>query len=458
MNIEKLYDIFPYPIQNALLSAYGYFTYNERYMGKFSEYLNEFLRNNDMSEIDIKKYQEAAIIKILKYACKNVQYYGDYCKSNMIDIEDIGSIDDLKRFPIITKEIVKNNPKKFITNLNSQGKFIKYPTGGSSGSPLIVYITKKEIQYNFALYEARVKMEYGVRTGDKVATFLGRRICPNAKGPPYWRYNIAYNQELYSIYHMNEKTMKYYASELRRQKPDLIIGYVIPIYLLAKYLVKYNQKMSVRAVFTSSEALLDNQREIIEEAFSAKVCNSYSQAECVTFITQCRNGQLHIVPEYGYCEFENLPGTDYYEVIGTTLFNYSMPLIRYRTGDYVKIEWGETCACKWRSYPIIKEVSGRSTSFIKTKSGNIVSEAPLSLIFKNFESIKEVQIVQEDIDRIVVMYEREIGKECSSKMLRQIHYDLTKILGNEMQIDIKEVERVERSSNGKYQFIKSRLL
>jgi len=222
-------------------------------------------------------------------------------------------------------------------------------------------------------------------------------------------------------------------------------------------MLTHKEHLPVKAIFTSSEVLLDEQREIIEQAFETKVCNSYSQAESVAFITQCKNGKLHLVPEYGYCEFENVYGTDYYEIIGTTLFNYTMPLIRYRTGDYVKIDNNEKCPCGWNSYPIIKEISGRSNSFIRTKSGNVVSEAPLSLVFKNYEEIREVQIIQEDINRIDILYVKEKEKNVSKSKLNSVLQELNEIFNYEIEIGIHEVEKIERSSNGKCQFIKSNL-
>lgn len=456
MKIQSLYDRMPCFVQNVILSTYGLIIFNNRYGGMFSGYLKKFTEGIPTNKCEVLDYQKDAVVKILRYACKNVEYYNEYCRNNMISIDDICQISDLKRFPIITKEMVKSNPKKFVTNEKRRQRIIKSSTGGSSGSPLIVYTTKNEIQYNFALYEARVKREYGVKTGDKVATFLGKRICTNAKSPPYWRKNAAYNQTLYSIYHMNENTMKYYVIELKKQKPDLVIGYVNPIYLLARYMLAHNEHLPLKAIFTSSETLLDNQRKIIETAFETKVCNSYSQAESVAFITQCKNGKLHVLPEYGYCEFENVYGTDYYEVIGTTLFNYTMPLIRYRTGDYVKIDNDSDCSCGWNSYPIIKEISGRSNSFIRVKSGNVISEAPLSLVFKDYEEISEVQIIQEDINRIDVLYVKG-KKNVNKSTINNIVKELNEVFNNEIDVSIYEVKKIERSSNGKYQFIKSNL-
>jgi len=457
MRMQNLYDHMPWFIQNIILSVYGLFIFSNRYCGLFSTYVKRFSDNISLNVNEVIEYQEKALVNILKYSYTNVEYYNEYCKNENIGIGDICKVSDLKKFPIITKEIVKRNPDKFVSKEKRKEKLVEYPTGGSSGSPLIVYTTKNEIQYNFALYETRVKREFGVKTGDKVATFLGKRICTNAKSPPYWRKNIVYNQTLYSIYHMNENTMKYYIDELKKQKPDLIIGYVSPIFLLAKYMLANNEYLPIKAIFTSSEALLDKQREVIEKAFKTKVCNSYSQAESVAFITQCKNGKLHLVPEYGYCEFENVYGTDYYEIIGTTLFNYTMPLIRYRTGDYVKIDKDPICSCGWNSYPIIKEIFGRSSSLIRLKSGNIISEAPLSLVFKNYVEIKEVQIVQKDLSNIDVLYIVE-KNVVSNTVLNSIVNELNKVFNNEVNVNMYEVEKIEKNSNGKNQFIKSLLL
>jgi phenylacetate-CoA ligase len=322
---------------------------------------------------------------------------------------------------------------------------------------LVIKTTNEEERYNFALYEVREKELFGVNTGLKTATFLGKKIVdPYANKPPYWRKVSSLNQTMYSIYHMKNDTFKYYIDNLRKDPPVYITGYVNPIYQLAKYIIDNDiTPLKVKAIFVSSETLHTWQKEFIEKAFSCEVCNGYSQAEGVSFISSCRNGNLHVHPDYGVTEFIKVEGTEYYEIVGTTLFNYAMPLIRYRTKDYVIFDEKQRCECGLPYFPIVKEIVGRNDSSIKSPSGKVISSAALSLIFKHFPQIKETQLIQEDDYRINVLL--IIDGDINDEFGRDFTEELCSVIGEEFDIVLTKVELIPKSSSGKHKLIISKV-
>ena len=87
----------------------------------------------------------------------------------------------------------------------------------------------------------------------------------------------------------------------------------------------------MKAILTSSETLVPEQKMVIEQAFMCKVFDYYGMAERAAAIHTCEHGSYHIVPEYSIVEFVR-NGTledGYYEIVGTSLNNNAMPLIRY---------------------------------------------------------------------------------------------------------------------------------
>ena len=64
---------------------------------------------------------------------------------------------------------------------------------------------------------------FGHKLGDKYATFNGNNIAPlKQKKPPFWRYNNAFNQTLFSIFHMNNSNLMSYYNGLSKSNREYI--------------------------------------------------------------------------------------------------------------------------------------------------------------------------------------------------------------------------------------------
>jgi phenylacetate-CoA ligase len=331
---------------------------------------------------------------------------------------------------------------------------VDYYTGGTTGSPFIIKTTNDEIIYNFAIYETRCKHRFSIKWGDESAVFLGKKIVPlSDRSGIYWRRASSIHQTFFSIYHMNNQTMGLYIRRLRELAPVFITGYVTPVYELARYIKDNNiEKLNIKAAFLSSETLLDDQKQVIEDSLGCQVCNGYSQAEGVAFISTSRDS-LHISPDFGLVEFIPTEKQDIYEIIGTSLFNKTMPLIRYNTHDYVIIKdfnkldkWGE---------PIIDSIIGREDGVIKTKDSRVISAASLSLVFSDLPLIERIQIIQEALDKVTVLV---VSKYASnSTELNTLQKRISEILGQDFEVSLKCVDEIEKASNGKSRMIVSKI-
>ena len=105
-------------------------------------------------------------------------------------------------------------------------------------------------------------------------------------------------------------------------------------------------------------------REFISKILSVRVYSHYGHAEHLLLGGECEySTDYHLFPSYGIVEIRSEDGTNITlpgiqgELIGTTLINFSMPLIRYRTGDYA--EWSKReCVCR-RNWLHIRNVIGK---------------------------------------------------------------------------------------------------
>jgi phenylacetate-CoA ligase len=123
-------------------------------------------------------------------------------------------------------------------------------------------------------------------------------------------------------------------------------------------------------------------------------------------ISQCPHGNYHIHSDYSLLEFIEpqssliLPslktGQNVYEVVGTTIHNHSMPLIRYKTGDLVVIDSSQTsCSCK-RTFPLVHSIIGRDSDVVITPDKRAITALYVAL--DRLPGITCGQIIQESID------------------------------------------------------------
>jgi phenylacetate-CoA ligase len=94
-------------------------------------------------------------------------------------------------------------------------------------------------------------------------------------------------------------------------------------------------------------------------------------------------------------------------VVGTSLHNFSMPLIRYEVGDLVELQDPDPpCKCG-RSLPRILRILGREGDAVVTPEGRLVTA--LFIVFDEVPGVAQGQVIQEAVDRIRVRVIRESG-------------------------------------------------
>jgi phenylacetate-CoA ligase len=457
--LMKIYKFLPIPLQNIAVTMQGFRLKKQRYGGNFNKYVNELDKSQYFDKKTIKENQEQKLRYIVKIAYDNVPYYRKLFRNNHLKPSDIRYIEDLNKIPVLQKETVKKFGDDFISKDFNRKNLVACKTGGTTGTPLTLYYTKDAIRYIFALGEARFKHWAGVKSGDKLVSFLhgvDAFVPISQTKPPFWRWNKANNQLLFSVFHMNENNLKYYVKKYNEFQPKIIQGYTSAIDIFAKYILKNKIKIfSPKAILVSSETLFDFQRREIEKAFNSKVYNGYSGTENVAHIAECEKGRLHINPECSIIEFKKIVGTkNKYEIIGTNLFNIVMPLLRYRTGDIVTLTNETKCPCG-RNFPLIKSIEGRTDDMLMTPEGNYIGSTSMSMAIELVNNIQEVQIIQNKMDKIIV---KVVKLEKFNKYdLNLLKDRLKERLGNKVSIKVVFVNQIKRTRAGKFKFIISNI-
>jgi len=418
----------------------------------YNQYSAELKKTESYSSIELEHYQNEKLQNIIHSAYENVKFYRNAFDDRKLKPSDIKTKEDLKKLPIIEKDMVQSN----INNFLNQGKkkyLFKSLTGGTTGTPGVFFRDIDSINFeNAALW--RFFNWGGKIKKNRRITLRGQVVCPveNNK-PPFWKYNFISKELVLSSYHLCDENMPYYISKIKEFKPFDLYAYPSTAYLLAEYCLRNKITLALSAVFTSSEMVFPYQRRVIEKAFTCKLYDWYGQAERVSAIGQCEKQKYHIIEDYSITEL--LPMDDgTYEVIGTSLKNVGMPLIRYRTGDYITFNKKNQCDCG-KQYRRVEKICGREGVYVKTLDGRAIGVAVLTLIPRGINNLVELQYVQENKDEIVlkIICSEKFSKKDEEMLIKNARDHIS----HDMQYIIKKVKKIERSKIGKFIPVVSRI-
>ena len=445
--LEKIYEKSPIFIQNLMVSIKGFFNYFERYGKAYKEYYKE-LKELDKLKLEEKiEYQNKELVKFINYAYNNSKFYHELYKD--INIGEIKTVEDLKKLPIVTKEMIRNNINEVVTIERKNA--VEGHTGGTTGKSLVVLYTKEDMMKRMAILDFFKEKVGFINNKMRRATFNGKHIVPQIQNKKiFWRYNLFNKQMIYSSFHLIEENYKYYVKSLNKFKPQAIDGFFTSMCDVAKYIERNDLKLDFQpiAIFPTSETLNDEGVELLERVFKCKVYNQYSSSEGAPFITECKCGKLHINMIDGIFEFKENSN----EILVTTFITHGTPLIRYEIGDSVTLSNNQSCECGNESI-IVDRIEGRSRDFLYATNGCKINSGNVSNIFKNVpNAIVKVQIIQEEMKKIViklVVDKKQYKKEFEDLIISEAKAKL----GNDMEIEINIVDDIKREKSGKYRMI-----
>jgi phenylacetate-CoA ligase len=457
--LDRLYSGSPAWLQHLGVSAFGLVWKRRRYGGRFQQGIAHFAQREGNAPEEWQIYQNKRLREMLAYAIHSVPHYRDTFDKVGVDAEALVdfTVQDLGKLPLVCKEDIRRQPERFLSETQDSNKLHTYHTSGTTGTPLAIKFTSAMHQTTSAAYEVRCRRWAGVNYRMSRAMIGGRLIVPKAHAsPPFWRYNIVERQLYMSAFHISPTNVQAYVDALNRYHPDYLVGYASAHFFLARVIHEAGLVVHrPRAVLTSSEKLLPHMRAMIEQVYRCRVFDAYSGVEWCCLASECECHNMHLSPDVGVVEILDAtghpvaPGTPG-EIVATGLLNFAQPLIRYRTGD-VGIVSEEQCPCG-RRMPILKELIGRLEDTVLGSDGREMVR--FHGIFVGIPSIKEGQIVQEALDRFHLRLVTEPTFDDSDRAIIQKRF--AERLGP-VDLTIKLVDQIERTENGKFRSVISKV-
>lgn len=449
---DFLFESAPNFIHNIIITLYNIKNNNVRLSGNYNFYKNNFKEQKTLEEIN--DYQLKELNDFISFAIKNSKYY----KNSILKFEPLKSLSELKNYPILTKDLIRENINDIITL--PKNKAIQIKTGGTTGKSLKVYNTKDDIRRRFASLDV-FREKYGYRLGKKTAWFSGKNILNkrNLKNNVFWKYDFFNKVRYYSTFHCSGKNLEFILNDLIRFSPKIMSGFPSSMADIARYGIKNNIVFptKVDVVFTTAEKLSEDDRNAIERYFMTKIYDQYASSEGAPFIFECEEGKYHIDAQSGVIEVVDDNGNYSTEgrMLVTSFHTRGTPLIRYDIGDSIKLSNKKTCECGDLG-KMVESIEGRSKDYIYSKETGKITSANMSNAVKQVKGIINCKMIQNSLEEISILIIRDNDYNAQQEAI--FLNELRDRVGEKMEIYFEYVNSFEKEKSGKFRFIKNNIL
>ena len=407
---------------------------------RFWHYKNVYIKNNFKSH-----NSEEKLLSIVNDAIKDVPYYKKKYKTTLKTLSDFE-----KSLSFIDKPEVMSHWDDFILPQTKASSVVKGTTGGTSGKPLKLVIPKK--RYVFELGTMYSMWENVGWKGHIRAVLRNAKLGDDMD----FKINPIKREFIFDGFRTNDAYYQVVYDAIKKNKIKYLHAYPSSAYQFSIFLKKNKLDTSIfRAFFCGSEGLLPEQRHLIEHELGIKIYSWYGHSEKLVLGGYCTgNNYIHIEPTYGYVELIDDEGNPIKtpntrgEIVGTTLHNKYMPLIRYKTGDYAEYV-GDYCKDCNRSLTLLKNIEGRwDSNKIYLTDGTYTTITALNMHDDLYTHINGIQYVQyiKGILIIRLVKDSSYTKDIEHKFLEFYN----SVLNGNCNFEIQYVSTIENEKNGKF--------
>jgi phenylacetate-CoA ligase len=382
----------------------------------------------------VTKLQEGYLNAILKYATENVEFYKQY-----------KGFDSIQSFPVINKNIIRNNYGSFHSPQFPQACVVNMTTSGSTGTPFVVRHDKNKRDRVYA------EMIYfwgtaGYQVGMKYVMF---RIQTSINKLTGWAKNVL----MWDIRKQDEENWENIRNTIKTdRKIKMLLSYGSILENLVNYLLTRGdipEMYGIHTIISFGEALTRSAHTKLKKVFNCNVVSLYSDQEMGMLALECvENKEFHVNTASYVIELLKMDSDDPVgvgepgRIVVTDLFNHAMPLIRYDTGDTAV--WKHEAECGWGSQ-VFSSVEGQKADLIYDTRGNKLTPYNISVLLEPFDRLLQYQFIQESDRQYVLKLNGAEG-----------HYDdaafvdmLKNLLGGDAEIAIDHVNEIPVLASGK---------
>lgn len=435
--------------------------------------ITQLVKNEFLSSEERHERQNGLLRRLIRFAAHTVPYYQSLFADHGLTWQDITSVEDLIKIPVLDREqlkaagpglkarqYVKNNRPSYATR-----------TSGSSGTPLVI----SQSSVVGLLYGLCKQRDFRWLRADPMKTLASIVNSNNVTLPgsskkmtvgddrklDEWRYVGNFFETGPSHIFLNENPVADQIDWLQKINPDYFSCMAEDLEIMAMVYGERAVPKNLQWIQAVSQDFNADMRRTVDDVFHKPVHQNYGLNEIGYVAGRCPvSRKYHVFWEH--CIVEILddddqpcpPGTRGRMVI-TSLSNWAMPLIRYDSGDIGEAA-DDSCACG-RNMPSFANIHGRYRRIAYLPESTSETRADLRRILRDLpESTKQyysrTQLHQDKQINYVLTFETSSG--LPGQMLDAIEKAWAaqmKARGLAHRLTLRQTDKIGYSKGGKFQ-------
>lgn len=410
-----------------------------------------------MDRNELRKVQGERLIETVERIYFNVPYYRHRMQELGIGPESIRSVEDITRLPFTTKQDLRDNYPYGLFAVPLSEIVRIHASSGTTGKPTVVGYTRNDIA-TWSEVMARTLTCAGADKNDFIQIAYGYGLFTGGLGLHYGGEKIGASvipisggNTLRQIQLMHD-----FGSTVLACTPSYAL-------YLAEAIIESGisrDEFRLRVGVFGAEPWTDNMRREIEDKLRIKAIDIYGLSEVIGpgVASECLYQEgLHINEDHFYPEIidpetlQVLPEGSIGELVFTTITKHGLPLIRYRTRDLTRLNYGR-CKCG-RTFVRMDKCVGRSDDMLIIRGVNLFPSQVESILLEMGGIKPHYQLI---VDRINNLDSLELKVEVDEAFFldrisqleglrSKIQGTLESYLGLGIKVTLVEPRALERS-------------
>jgi phenylacetate-CoA ligase len=423
-----------------------------------------------MSRDDLEQLQLERLQSTLYRVGTHVPFYRKKFDELKLNLDDIRSLDDLRRLPFTVKQDLRDNYPYGLFAVPLRDVVRVHSSSGTTGLATVVGYSRNDIK-NWSNLVARVLTGAGVTKDDVIQIAFGYGLFTGGFGIHYGAERLG--ASVIPISAGNTKRQIQIMQDFKTTALVCTPSYALIIADTMMEMGINSNGLSLRYGLFGAEPWSEAMRREINEKLGIMATDNYGLSEVMGpgVAGECRecNG-LHINEDHFLLEvidpetLEPVAPGEVGELVITTLTKEAFPMIRYRTRDLTRFI-PEPCPCG-RTLTRMERVMGRTDDMLIIKGVNVFPIQIETVLFEIEGTEPHYQIIvdrENHSDKVTVMVEvtesiffDQMKKQ--RQMVDHIKSRLASELGIGVQVKLVEEKTLERSEGKSKRVIDNRKL
>ncbi len=410
-----------------------------------------------MDRDELRRVQSERLIETVERVYFNVPYYRHKMQEAGLGPEKIRSIDDLRKLPFTTKQDLRDNYPFGLFAVPMSEIVRIHASSGTTGKPTVVGYTRNDIS-TWSEVMARTLTSAGANRHDFIQIAYGYGLFTGGLGLHYGGEKIGASVIPISGGNTQRQIqiMHDFGSTVLACTPSYAL-------YLAEAMIESGisrDEFRLKVGVFGAEPWTENMRKEIEDKLRIKAIDIYGLSEVIGpgVASECLAQEgLHIFEDHFYPEIidpethEVLPEGSVGELVFSTLTKEGLPLIRYRTRDLTRLNYGR-CKCG-RAMVRMDKCLGRSDDMLIIRGVNLFPSQVESVLLEMSEIKPHYQLIVDrinNLDTLELKVEVDeaffLDKISQLEALRmKIQDNLQSSLGLGIKVTLVEPKILERS-------------